>query len=281
MSIVRGEQDVARVVRKMNRGWCAVAAGLVLAAGCAAPESDTEPVAGAAMPIAATRPDSASPAPPPAAANAGRVEGIARYVGTSPLRVKVLTNDLDVAACGERIRLESVVLGAGGSLGNVFVELRREDGRLVVPTIASTGSTTVAIERCALQPHVLVIPAGSALEIRNADGILHDLVAPALRNEPLELRLPRYRKRLTLDATALRRPEKIQVSCTVHPWEIGWWIVSDNPLRALTDADGRFVIEGIPPGTWQVMAWHEGLNRTEMQATVLPDETVRIDLDFR
>jgi hypothetical protein len=222
-----------------------------------------------------------SAAQPPAEPSLCRIEGVARYVGTNPLRVKTLTNGIDVATCGERIQLQSVVLGPGGTLGNVFVELRREDGQLVVPAVATSGATTVSIRRCALDPHVLVIPAGTAVEIANGDGILHHLVAPALRNEPLELRLPRYRKRLMLDASALRRPEKIQVSCAVHPWEIGWWIVSDNPLRALTRADGTFVIEGVPPGTWQVMAWHEDMNRTEQEVTVLPDATARVDLDFR
>ena len=77
------------------------------------------------------------------------------------------------------------------------------------------------------------------------------------------------------------RPEKVQVSCTVHPWEIGWWIVTDNALRALTAADGKFAIERVPPGTWQVMAWHEELGRMEQELTVRTGETARVDLDFR
>ena len=218
-------------------------------------------------------------APP---APTGRIEGVVRYVGSAPLRVKQLTNNIDVATCGERIVLQTVLLGREGAVANVFVELRREDDSPVMPHAAADTSTLgVAIRHCAIEPHVLVVPAGASLEIRNEDGLLHYLVAPALRNEPFEARLPRYRKRLRLADSALRRPEIISVSCDIHPWEVGWWIVTDNPLRALTGPDGRFVLEGVPAGTWRLLAWHEDLHRVEINVTVADGESVGAELQYR
>ena len=52
-------------------------------------------------------------------------------MGSAPLRVKQLTNDIDVATCGERISLQTVLLGAGGAVRNVFVELRDDDDHIV------------------------------------------------------------------------------------------------------------------------------------------------------
>ena len=203
-------------------------------------------------------------------------------MGSAPLRVKQLTNDIDVATCGERISLQTVLLGAGGAVRNVFVELRDDDDRLLLPAATADASAiAVTIKRCALEPHVLVVPAGSSLEIQNADGILHHLIVPALRNEPLDARLPRYRKRLLLPPTALARPEILAVACDVHPWEVGWWIVSNNPLRALSGAEGRFVIEGVPAGTWRLTAWHEDLKQVEIQVTVAADQSVVAELEFR
>lgn len=267
--------------RRAGRAGHAAFVALALAAASLLLASAPE----AAAPDAASAPEaSAMPAAPatPAAPAGGRIEGLVRHVGTAPLRVKQLTNTIDVATCGERLALETVVLGEGRTVGNVFVELRRDDGGLLPPAPpAGEDLATVTIKRCALEPHVLVVAAGSEVEIQNADGILHHLLAPALRNEPFEAALPRYRKRLRLPASTLHRPEILQVSCIQHPWEVGWWVVSDNPLRALTGRDGRFVIEGVPAGKWLVSAWHEDLGRLEQEITVSGNETVTVELPYR
>jgi len=268
----------------------ALALALVLLTACAAPQEDVR------APRQAPRPRRAASSPPgdaaatrgpePAMPTLARIEGIVRYTGTAPLRVKQLTNDIDVPTCGERIHLETVLLGKDSAVANVFVELRRDDGGLIdpargLPAAANPSQLSVSIHRCSLEPHVLVVPAGSAVEVRNEDGILHDLIVPCLANPPLEARLPRYRKRLLLPADALRRPERLQVTCDAHPFEVGWWIVTDNAFHALTGADGRFAFPDVPPGTWTILAWHEDLGRLEAEITVTSEQPAITELDFR
>jgi hypothetical protein len=38
-------------------------------------------------------------------------------------------------------------------------------------------------------------------------------------------------------------------------------VVLDNPFFTSPDAQGRFAIEGIPPGEYTVVAWHERARR--------------------
>ena len=36
-------------------------------------------------------------------------------------------------------------------------------------------------------------------------------------------------------------------------------LVFSHPFFAMTDADGRYRIDNVPPGTYSVIAWNEGM----------------------
>ena len=37
-------------------------------------------------------------------------------------------------------------------------------------------------------------------------------------------------------------------------------MVVDHPYYAITDSHGEFRLTGVPPGDYQIVAWHEGWN---------------------
>jgi hypothetical protein len=41
-----------------------------------------------------------------------------------------------------------------------------------------------------------------------------------------------------------------------HFWMRGYLMVSDHPYLATTEADGRFVLEHVPPGEYEIVCWH-------------------------
>ncbi len=214
---------------------------------------------------------------PPALA---RLSGTVRYAGSSPLRLKTFTNDVDVEACGERVASHAVRPGRRGVLADVLVEVRTPDGELVAGGRLEAGeaAVTVTLTGCAFEPQLLVLPLGSRVELRNVDGILHELKGLTLRNEAVRARLPRFRRRMLLGPEHFRRNERLKVSCERHSWSGGWWVATDNRFHAVTGTDGRYAIEGLPPGTYLVTAWHGEFDAAESEAILEAGDD--LDLDF-
>ena len=256
------------------------------AANAPQPAASADPIH---APDSGSRASATVPVLPPAASAepaTASIEGTVRWAGSAPLKVKELTNTIDVATCGARVHLNTIAWGSGGTIANVVLELRHEDGSPVLPPPGSQAGKPppllpVEVRRCALQPHVLVVPLGSGVEVSNPDGILHDLLAFSLRNPLLEARLPRYRRRLVVPATSLQRPERIKVTCDVHPWLVGWWVVTDAPLHAMTGLDGRFRIDGLPPGRVRLHAWHEALGELDREVLLEAGAVAQVDIDLK
>ena len=71
-----------------------------------------------------------------------------------------------------------------------------------------------------------------------------------------------------------------QIRCDAHDWMRGWIWVIDHPYGATSDADGTFVIEDIPPGTYMLTAWHERLGEQEIEITITPGGTTEVNFEF-
>ena len=55
--------------------------------------------------------------------------------------------------------------------------------------------------------------------------------------------------------------------------------VAVHPYWAVTNAEGRFKIEGLPRGRWQLVAWHPDLGTTK--TAVEADRSSKVDLRLR
>ena len=54
------------------------------------------------------------------------------------------------------------------------------------------------------------------------------------------------------------RPGIVRVFCDIHSHMNAFILVFGHPFFALTDGDGRYHIDRVPPGTYGVIAWNEG-----------------------
>ena len=59
-----------------------------------------------------------------------------------------------------------------------------------------------------------------------------------------------------------------------------WGFAAENPYYALTKKDGEFEINGIPPGTYKVRAWHPLLDFIEKTVTIPPKGEVELEFEY-
>ena len=123
-------------------------------------------------------------------------------------------------------------------------------------------------------PHVLAITTGTTVDFPNSDHIYHNVFSIS---KIARFDLGRY-------AAGHSRPVRfdhpgiVRVFCDIHSHMNAFILVFTHPFFATTDADGRYRIDNVPPGTYNVIAWNEGVSSDPRPATV-PDAGVA-ELDF-
>jgi uncharacterized protein (DUF2141 family) len=81
--------------------------------------------------------------------------------------------------------------------------------------------------------------------------------------------------------TTFAKPEDIfQIKCDVHPWMSAYIGVFTHPFHSVTGTDGKFTITGLPPGTYEITAWHERLGTQTASVTVGAKEAKTQDFKF-
>jgi plastocyanin len=123
-------------------------------------------------------------------------------------------------------------------------------------------------------PHVLAITTGTVVDFPNSDRIFHNVFSLS-KTRPFDL--GRYAagrsKAVTFD-----RPGIVRVFCDIHSHMNAFILVFNHPFFALTDMDGRYRIDNVPPGTYNLVAWNEGVS-SGPRPVVVP-EGGEAELDF-
>lgn len=154
---------------------------------------------------------------------------------------------------------------------------------------------------CRFSPFTTVVRSGHGIEVVNMDPVMHDIQAyetstamgtRVLFNSPLPFN--RRHQRGDLHATHDHRPgeslvRQFQLSkkrrtfvmqCGFHAYMESWAIAVDNPYYVLTDENGRFSLEGVPPGTYDLRAWHPGVKQV-MKKPVTIELGANLTIDFQ
>ena len=115
-------------------------------------------------------------------------------------------------------------------------------------------------------PHVLAITTGTIVDFPNGDRIYHNVFS---LSKTRQFDLGRYAvghsKPVRFDRAGV-----VRVFCDIHSHMNAFILVFSHPFFSLTDNDGRYRIDNIPPGTYNVIAWNEGV-LSEPRAVTVPD----------
>src|SRR5512143_3219278 len=136
----------------------------------------------------------------------------------------------------------------------------------------STGAMKSASKR--FQPRVVVVSKHGTVEFPNADPIYHNVFSVSGGNRfDLGLYRSGASKRHRFD-----EPGLVRVYCNIHPTMVGFVQVVDSDYTAVTGAEGAFRFESVPPGTYQVRAWHEEAGETTAALHVRAGENASVEL---
>ena len=108
-------------------------------------------------------------------------------------------------------------------------------------------------EGLSFKPHVLAVVKGTEVEFPNRDMLFHNVFS---LSKPKSFDLGRFAQNAS-KSLRFGTPGIVKVFCHIHSDMSGVIVVLDNPFFASPGSDGRFVIDGIPPGEYRVIAWHE------------------------
>ena len=123
-------------------------------------------------------------------------------------------------------------------------------------------------------PHVLAVTTGTTVDFPNSDTFYHNVFS---LSKTQRFDLGRYAAGRSR-SVRFDRPGIVRVFCDIHSHMNAFILVFSHPFFAMTDADGRYRIENVPPGTYNVVAWNEGMSSDPRPATV-PDGGIA-ELDF-
>jgi hypothetical protein len=224
-------------------------------------------------------PVAARPAAAPLPAG-GRISGKVTFLAEPPPETPIALDP----TCGrnwERLnipaRTRHYLLGKDRGLADVVVSLRLPEQR--VPRWAAPRAAEVLVtQNCRFEPYILALQAGQPLMVENRDAMLHNLhLTSQFNGEFNRAQLPRRDVRFTFN-----EPEDfVRLKCDVHPWVFAYVTVFDHPYFAVTDRNGVFVLQGIPPGTYTLQARHRKAGVLTREISVEPHRNVDLQLDFQ
>jgi hypothetical protein len=213
-------------------------------------------------------------APAPAT---GTVSGIASLA--SPLApAEPVDAGRDSGVCGKLIP-DSSVQQKGAGLGNVVVWL---DGARTGKPLPQEKRLELESDHCLLTPRVQAAVIGSAVNVIGHDDFRQHLrFLSAGDSAARAVILLGKDEQVIPTELPTKAPGLVIVRDADHPWPRAYLAVFDHPYFTITKPDGSFMIDGVPPGKYTLVAWHERTGRTEQTVEVPANGAAKVTVSLK
>jgi hypothetical protein len=144
--------------------------------------------------------------------------------------------------------------GHPANRSDVWVYLQDTSRHLRGPS-PSLPAREIRQEKEQFVPHVIVVPVGTVVAFPNLDPIEHNVFSPT--DPPGEFDLGHYSSDKKGKAHKFDDAAEVEIYCDIHKHMWARVKVVDSNVRwiAQVDADGKFTIPDVPPGTYKLHAW--------------------------
>jgi plastocyanin len=127
-------------------------------------------------------------------------------------------------------------------------------------------------------PHLLAIRVGTTVDFPNGDPFFHNVFS---LSKAKRFDLGRYARGRS-KSVRFDEPGIVRVFCDIHAHMNAFILVFAHRFFAVTDDDGRYRIDRVPPGSYTVVAWYEGIRQDSKTLTMAGDgKTVEADFTLR
>ena len=172
--------------------------------------------------------------------------------------------------CGSTLPDEAIVVDAQGRLANAVVTL-------VGVKRAAAVDPVVTNEKCRFSPRVQIARPNANVRTTSKDPMLHTTQAQQQSGRTIfNVALPVPGINMT---KAVGPAGVVRLSCNIHPWMRGWIVVTDD-ASAISGADGKFSIDNVPDGTYELRVWHETLKGATQKITVAGGKPTNVILSL-
>ena len=175
--------------------------------------------------------------------------------------------------------------GADGTItGTVKVTGRPSNADVIVYIKQASGTFTppgkpVPMDQKQMQfvPNVLPVVAGTTVRFLNSDPTPHNVFSPD--NEKYNLGTwPQGHTKDYVFSKCAKPPCAYTQLCRVHPEMLGLVVVLQNPFFAVSNKNGEYKIENVPPGNYTLAVWHARAKAQPQPVTV--DAAKPLTVDF-
>lgn len=213
-----------------------------------------------------------------APAKASAVAGTVKLVGAAP-RSKGMSMTADPVCAKQHpggMPAQDVVEGVNGQLSNVIVFVSKGlEGKTFDPPI---GSAVIEQKGCVYEPHVVALRVNQKLRVVNDDTTSHNIHPFPANNREWNRAQP---PGALVEESFSREEIAIPVRCNIHPWMRAYVAVFQHPYFQVTGKEGAFDLSNLPPGDYNITAWHEKLGSLTQQVHVAQGEVRQMEFVFR
>ena len=157
----------------------------------------------------------------------------------------------------------------------VFIEGPVSGATNRTPVTQSVLTQKLTQRDAAFKPHILPVAVGTKVLWPNEDDIFHNVFS---MSDPKLFDLGLYKGNPPEKAVTFDKTGRVDVFCSIHSQMHCVVLVVENPFFATADANGRYKISDVPPGTYKLKAWHERLPPQTQEITV--PEHGELNVDF-